>query len=154
MKSFKGLGVVTLSMSIGLLALPSLEVSRCESAIAAVPGAEANVFQSRQQRAFFPEREWIGPHEGKPMLSRSTLRTLMTQSMGRTCVISNGSKCEKEDSAPIGSACICDTERGRVVKGDGKTHVVEKGGKAIETKKKSTPGKDNDKDTEKDKAKK
>ena len=140
MKIFRVVVVLSLGISIGFLASGSFEVSQGVSAIAAEPGADANTVQGRQKRAFIQKRGWNKPH----MQSESPLTTLMAQSMGRTCRTPSG-KCEKEDPAPIGSRCLCDTETGNVVKGDGI---------AIDTKKTSTPPKDDDKDKEKDEAKK
>ena len=142
MKGFRVIIVVTFGMSVGLLASGSLEVYQGVSAIAGVPHADANGVQSRQQRPFIQKRGWIKFHERKPMLSRSTLTTLMAQSMGNVCE-SDAGRCAI-DPTPMPSECVCNGKSGQIISEDkeGNEKVEKAGKKAIDTKSKSTTAKD------------
>jgi len=140
MKGFRFVIVLTLGMSIGLLASGSLEVSQGVSAIAAVPRTDANGVQGRHQRAFIQKRGWIEPHERKPMKSGRTLTSLMAEVMGQECE-SPASRCKLKGPKPLHSTCLCegDTETGRVeLEGDERNERVEnEDQKAIDIKSKS-----------------
>ena len=142
MKGFRVVVVVTLGMSIGLLASGSLGVSQGVSAIAAIPRADANGVQGLQQRAFIQKRGWIKFHESKQMQFGSTLTNLMAQSMGNVCE-SDAGRCAI-DPTPMPSECVCNGKSGQIISEDkeGNEKVEKAGKKAIDTKSKSTTAKD------------